>query len=181
MKSDITQRHIRRMDLNLLWVLYALLRDSKVTTAAERLAMTQSAVSQALARLRSTFSDPLFLRTGHGLKPTPRALELEPAVTQIIETAVSSFGTKSSLDSSRRMDMRIGMSDKVSPALTSFIAETWRAVPGLRFSIRDVWGPKGVQALMDDEIDLALFHVAEAPPEIEQQVLYYESFAVVAR
>ena len=61
---------LRRLDLNLLWVFHAVMRHRKLTIAAEHLAVTQSAVSHALRRLRHTFKDELFLRTGHGLEPT---------------------------------------------------------------------------------------------------------------
>lgn len=181
MKSDIDYSNVRRMDLNLLWVFYALLRYHKVTIAAERLAMTQSAVSQALARLRSVFGDPLFVRTGHGLRPTPRALELEPNIRQVIETAIATFEQKPDFDPSSEADIRIGIPDNVSHALTSFVGITRRDAPGLRYSVRCLWGRKGLDALMQDEIDLALFHIAKAPPEIERQILYFESYAVIAR
>jgi len=67
---------IRRIDLNLLLVLEALLTHQSVTRAAHVLGMSQPAVSAALARLREQFGDPLFVRTGSGMKPTPRALRL---------------------------------------------------------------------------------------------------------
>lgn len=69
-------RHIRDADLNLLLALDVLLEERSVTNAADRLGLTQSAVSRILGRLRVTFDDPLFVRTSRGLTPTQRALEL---------------------------------------------------------------------------------------------------------
>ena len=63
--------HVGRADLNLLVVLEAIASEGGVTRAGERLNLTQSAVSHALARLRDVFGDPLFVREGHTLRPTP--------------------------------------------------------------------------------------------------------------
>src|SRR5690606_37911293 len=67
---------IRHIDLNLLRVLDAMLTHHSVTRDAHALGMSQPAVSAALARLREQLDDPLFVRTGNGMKPTPRALRL---------------------------------------------------------------------------------------------------------
>src|SRR5262245_44783206 len=71
---------LSNLDLNLFLVLHTVLVEGSVTRAARKLAVTQSAVSNALARLRELFGDPLFVRHGRGLVPTPRAEELAPVV-----------------------------------------------------------------------------------------------------
>lgn len=71
---------IANFDLNLLRVFDAMMREQHVTRAAERLFLTQSAVSNALSRLRTAFHDELFVRRPEGMVPTPRALELEAPV-----------------------------------------------------------------------------------------------------
>ncbi|MEQ8797991.1 MAG: LysR family transcriptional regulator [Salinisphaeraceae bacterium] len=71
---------IANFDLNLLRVFDAMMREQHVTRAAERLFLTQSAVSNALSRLRTAFHDELFVRRPEGMVPTPRALELESPV-----------------------------------------------------------------------------------------------------
>lgn len=68
------------IDLNLLVVLQAMLEEGSVARAAQRLHVTSPAISNALVRLRATLEDPLFVRAGRGLVPTPRALELAPVV-----------------------------------------------------------------------------------------------------
>jgi LysR family transcriptional activator of mexEF-oprN operon len=181
MKSDFSLTYIKRLDLNLLWVFYALLKYQKVTTAAEYLSMTQSAVSQALARLRTICDDPLFLRTGHGLKPTEHALALESDVRQIIETATRTFAPMTCSKPTAPAELRIGMPDNVSRAFTSFLGHLRQEAPGLSLSVRHIWGRKGLEALVEGEIDLALFHIANPPSEIDRHILYYESFAVIAR
>ncbi|RRQ75808.1 LysR family transcriptional regulator, partial [Streptomyces griseofuscus] len=63
-------------DLNLLFTLNALLSEGSVAAAARRLQLSPSAMSRSLARLRQVTGDPLLVRAGRGLVPTPRALEL---------------------------------------------------------------------------------------------------------
>ena len=75
---------LRTLDLNLLKTLDALLDERSVTRAAERLALTQPAVSGMLTRLREAFDDPLFTRSQRGVVPTLRALELAAPVKQIL-------------------------------------------------------------------------------------------------
>ena len=74
--SDIAVNNIRKVDLNLLVVLDALLDERNVTRAAARLGYTQPTISGMLTRLRVLFGDPLFVRTQRGLLPTPRAQAL---------------------------------------------------------------------------------------------------------
>src|SRR4026209_2358393 len=69
-------------DLNLLVTLDVLLAEGSVARAAQRLGLSPSAMSRALARLRETTGDPLLVRAGRGLVPTPRALELRAQVSQ---------------------------------------------------------------------------------------------------
>jgi DNA-binding transcriptional LysR family regulator len=73
---------IAAIDLNLLLVLHAVLDERSVVRAAERLHVTPSAVSNALARLRGVIGDPLVTRKGRGIVPTPRAVELAPAIAR---------------------------------------------------------------------------------------------------
>jgi DNA-binding transcriptional LysR family regulator len=80
---------IRNVDLNLLVAFDALYDARNVTRAADRLALTQPTVSGMLARLRDLFSDPLFVRTQHGVIPTPIADDLaEPIKALLTEIEV---------------------------------------------------------------------------------------------
>ena len=67
---------LARIDLNLLVALHILLQEGSVSRAAERLNITQPAMSKTLGRLRETFDDPLFVRSKRGIQPTPRAISL---------------------------------------------------------------------------------------------------------
>src|SRR6516225_532896 len=79
-----TSMNLSTLDLNLFVVLHVVLEERSATRAARRLHVTQSAVSNAIARLRSVLADPLVVRSGRGLAPTPRAEELRPFVAQAI-------------------------------------------------------------------------------------------------
>ena len=79
-------RRLIRTDLNLLVVLQILLEEHNVTRAAERLSVSQPAMSRTLQRLRDTFEDELFTRTAHGLVPTPRAEELRRELPDLLES-----------------------------------------------------------------------------------------------
>ena len=78
-------RDLGRLDLNLLVALEALLEERSVSRAAERLYITQSAMSKTLGRLRELFDDPLFVRRGSGMVPTPRAEQLGARLPDVLQ------------------------------------------------------------------------------------------------
>lgn len=84
--------HLSGIDLNLLVVLDALLSSGSLTLASKRIGLSQSATSHALARLRTTLSDPLFLREGRRLVPTARALALRAPLREALGTIEASLG-----------------------------------------------------------------------------------------
>src|ERR1700730_1003097 len=82
--SDMSNSKLRRLDGTLLLVFAEAYRLRKLTAVAQRLGMTQSAVSHALGRLREIFEDELFLRRPFGVEPTQRARDLAPRVEAIV-------------------------------------------------------------------------------------------------
>jgi DNA-binding transcriptional LysR family regulator len=78
---------IGRLDLNLLRVMDAMFKTRKVTEAGVKLNLSQPAMSEALRKLRQTFDDPMFVRTAHGMQPTPLALEMADGVREILVRA----------------------------------------------------------------------------------------------
>jgi DNA-binding transcriptional LysR family regulator len=79
-------RELGRLDLNLLVALEALLEERHVSRAADRLFVSQSAMSKTLGRLRELFDDPLFIRQASGMVPTPRAVALGEQLPQLLQT-----------------------------------------------------------------------------------------------
>ena len=89
---------LREIDLNLLVVFNQLLLDRSVSTSAEKLGLTQPAVSNALKRLRSVLKDELFLRTSRGMEPTPYALHLAEPVIYALGALQTAFTTRDTFD-----------------------------------------------------------------------------------
>lgn len=83
--SSITSSHTSGIDLRHLQVLEAVIREGNLTRAAEALGVTQPALSKTLKTLRDHFSDPLLVRIGNRMEPTPLALEIAPAVSEILD------------------------------------------------------------------------------------------------
>lgn len=127
---------LREIDLNLLVLFDALLRERRVSRVAEALALSQPAVSNALARLRRLLDDPLFVRTPSGMEPTPLARQLAAPVAEALATLHGALNQRTAFgprDSERLF--RIGMSDigeiYFLPRLMTALAE---AAPGVTVS-----------------------------------------------
>ncbi len=90
--------HLRDLDLNLLLVLSELSRHQQVSKAARALGLSQPAVSNALARLRISLGDPLFVRTGRGMSPTPFAQSLAVAVGDSLQSLNRAINERASFD-----------------------------------------------------------------------------------
>jgi len=92
------QDPLSRIDLNLLVAYQVLMQEKNVTRAAERLFVTQPAMSKTLNRLRNLLDDELFVRSSHGLMPTPKTLELEKPVNQILAQLTELIVTSTEFD-----------------------------------------------------------------------------------
>ncbi len=120
--------NLRSVDLNLLTVFAAVMEHGKLSGAAEHLGMSQPAVSNAVARLRLTFKDELFIRSRHGMLPTQRAKEIIAPVLQALEIVQSALNPESGFDpnqSSRTFKLAIGDYGELIllPALLSIFSQ----------------------------------------------------------
>ena len=172
-----------RPDLNLLVTLDALLAEGSVARAARRLRLSPSAMSRALARLRRTTGDPLLVRAGRGLVPTPRALELRERVGQIVQDAEAVLRPAERLDLkqlSRTFTLRSseGFVENFGPEL---IARVAREAPGVRLRFVQK-SEKDSMSLRDGTIDLETGVVGStAAPELRAQALFRDRFIGVVR
>lgn len=119
------------LDLNLLLVLHVILEERSVSRAAVRLGRTQSATSRALARLRQALGDPLLVRTGRGMRPTPRAEALAPALSAALAGLAevrSLGGSFAPARSTRRF--AIAGPDALAPVLHAVWAVLREEAPG---------------------------------------------------
>src|SRR5689334_10129066 len=117
-----------RPDLNLLVSLDVLLAEGSVARAAKRLRLSPSAMSRALARLRATTGDPLLVRAGRGLVPTPRALALRADVGPLVEGARAALRPAAALELktlARTFTLRAseGFAETFGPALVASMAQ----------------------------------------------------------
>ncbi|MGO7533181.1 LysR family transcriptional regulator [Rhizobium leguminosarum] len=170
-------------DLNLLVTLDVLLAEGSVARAAKRLRLSPSAMSRALARLRETTGDPLLVRAGRGLVPTPRALELRERVGRIVEDAQAVLRPAEALDLQRlvrtfTLRTSEGFAESFGPDL---IARLGRQAPGVR--LRFVQKPdKDSAPLRDGTVDLETGVVGGTTgPEVRAQALFRDRFIGVVR
>jgi DNA-binding transcriptional LysR family regulator len=161
-------------DLNLLITLDVLLAEGSVARAARRLRLSPSAMSRALARLRETMGDPLLVRAGRGLVPTPRALEIREQVAQLVQGAESVLRPAQILKLKqlvRTFSLRTsdGFVENFGPKL---IARIHGEAPGVR--IRFVQKTeKSSAALRDGSVDLETGVVDETTgPEVRTRALF---------
>ncbi|RWB26935.1 MAG: LysR family transcriptional regulator [Mesorhizobium sp.] len=170
-------------DLNLLVTLDVLLTEGSVARAARRLRLSPSAMSRALARLRETTGDPLLVRAGRGLVPTPRALELRERVGQLVQDAEAVLRPVETLElkrlvrtfTLRNLD---GFVENFGPYL---IARVGQQAPGVR--LRFVLKPdKDNTPLRDGSVDLETGVVGKTTgPEVRAQALFRDRFVGVVR
>ena len=170
-------------DLNLLVTLDVLLAEGSVARAAQRLLLSPSAMSRALARLRATTGDPLLVRAGRGLVPTPRALELRERVSQLVQDgeAVLRPAEKLNLKQlARTFTLRTsdGFVENFGPDL---IARVGEEAPGVQ--LRFVPKPdKDSASLRDGTVDLETGVVGKTTgPEVRAQALFRDRFIGVVR
>ncbi|MFD7137816.1 LysR family transcriptional regulator [Streptomyces sp. NPDC059894] len=180
--DELSGHHAANADMRLLPALDALLQEESVTGAAERLALSPPAMSRALAKIRRALGDPILVRAGRGLVPTPRALELRPKVRALMWEA------ESILTPSRQEDLT-----QVSRTLTILADEAYAAVlapallnrastqvPLARFAFT-VGNTHGSAPLREGTVDIEVGIIDEPSPELRIEPLFEDRFVGVAR
>jgi DNA-binding transcriptional LysR family regulator len=183
-RAVLTSGSVSRPDLNLLVALDVLLAEGNVARAAQRLRLSPSAMSRTLARLRETTGDPLLVRAGRGLVPTPRALELREKVSQLVEDseAVLRPAGKPNLEHLvRTFTLRTsdGFVENFGPALIARVAEE---APRVRLRFVQKVDNQDSALLRDGTVDLETGVVASSMgPEVRAQALFRDRFIGVGR
>ncbi len=184
--SDSSQAAARRMsrpDLNLLVTLDVLLAEGSVARAAQRLHLSASAMSRALARVREATGDPLLVRAGRGLVPTPRALELRERVGRIVADAESALRPAEVLDLRqlvRTFTLRTseGFVENFGPGL---LARVTAEAPGVRLRFVPK-ANKDSALLREGTVDLETGVVEKTTgPEVRVQALFRDRYVGVVR
>ena len=170
------------IDLNLLKALDALLNERNVTRAAQRLSLTQPAVSAMLTRLRESFDDPLFVRTQRGIVPTARALELEGPVKRILADVESMLQPPSFDPAVADMTLTIAATDYALQAVVvPFLSVLRQQAPHIRTVILSVHHERLYEQLQRGDIDLALITPDTTPLDLHARRLFDERYVCVMR
>jgi len=175
--------HIRNLDVTLLIVVERLIKKRNMSAVATELGLTQSAISHAVARLRTVFDDPLFVRKGAGVEPTARALRIAPLLGDALSRirAAATVGRLFDAETATRRFIVVAP-DTVAmtiaaPLLNAFAA----AAPGCRLMFR-VFEPESAAAsVVSGEADMAIGHFPDPPPETARTSVARDTFAVASR
>lgn len=176
--------HLRRLDLNLLVVLEALISERSVTRAADRLGLTQPAVSHALGRLRKSLGDPLLVRVPRGMELTPRAQAIARPLARALDDLAAAVRPPAQFEpasASRRF--RIATDDYLERLLLpKLLARLWRAGPGIDIEVTTA-GPRSGHELADGPLDavIAPTGVIGRLPGAYTQHLFDERFVCLSR
>jgi len=179
----MNQRDIRSLDIGMLRTFDTLMRERSVSRAAARLFLSQPAVSASLNRLRETFGDPLFTRTGHGVVPTARAQALAPQIERVLADISALLQVDLAFDpaTSQRI-FRIAGSDHAGHIMLPALSRT---LTNAASAIRLVWEPPGSSPLAErlhkGELDLAAVARIHTPRDVESLTLYEDRYVYVTR
>jgi DNA-binding transcriptional LysR family regulator len=170
-------------DFNLLVTLDAVLAEGSVAGAARRLRLSPSAMSRALARLREATGDPLLVRAGRGLVPTPRAIELRERVGQLVQDAEAVLRPAEKLNLNKlvrtfTLRTREGFVENFGPDL---IARAGKEAPGVRLCFVQK-ADKQSTSLRDGTVDLETGVVGKTTgPEVRARALFRDRLIGVVR
>ena len=175
---------LRRLDLTLLLVFEEVMASRKLSAAAKRLGLTQSAISHALKRLRDIFGDELFIRTPRGIVPTPRALDLRAPLAEAVRL-IAGTTRPATFDPTRdRRTFRIAAPDYETSVFAPLLADTGATDTGGAgplFIFQPLVRRQAIEALTSAEIDLVLGYTEDRGGGCEHETLLEDDYLVVAR
>ncbi|WP_079201901.1 MULTISPECIES: LysR family transcriptional regulator [Pseudomonas] len=169
----MNRNDLRRLDLNLLIVFETLMHERSVTRAAEKLFLGQPAISAALARLRSLFDDPLFVRTGRSMEPTARAVEIFALLSPALDSISTAVSRAADFDPATSTAVfRVGLSDDVEFALLPALLRRLRAeAPGVVLVVRRANYLLMPNLLASGEISVGVGYTEELPANAKRKTL----------
>lgn len=174
--------NLKRVDLNLLVALDALLDERNVTRAADRLAMSQPALSNALRRMRSLFGDPLFLRGQRGLVPTPRAMALAGPLKELLSNADALVRPQAFDPREADVEFRLATTDYMAITLVAPLLEHLRQIgSGIRITVRSLETTDIPERLAHGELDLAISIPEFSAQHLQSRRLYSDHYVGVVR
>ncbi|NWL76887.1 LysR family transcriptional regulator [Pseudomonas taiwanensis] len=169
----MNRNDLRRVDLNLLIVFETLMHERSVTRAAEKLFLGQPAISAALARLRTLFDDPLFVRTGRSMEPSARAMEIFALLSPALDSISTAVSRAADFDPATSTAVfRIGLSDDVEFGLLPALLRRLRAeAPGVVLVVRRTNYLLMPNLLASGEISVGVAYTDELPANAKRKTL----------
>lgn len=173
----------KRLDLNLLITLEALLVEGNVTKAAARLHLSQPAVSAQLSRLRDVFDDPLLIPAQRGMTPTAKALELLAPLRQALDQVRATVATHQSFEpATAHLTVRIACTDYLQMAIGMHLVLGVRSeAPGVRIALRSLDVAQLEAQMIRGDVDIALMTPQAAPPSLRTRHLFDERYVLIGR
>ncbi len=173
---------IRHLDLNLLKALDALLDERSVTRAADRLSLTQPAVSGMLNRLRESFGDPLFVRAQRGIVPTVRAEQLAAPVKQLLADIEALLQPQGFDPLSADLTLHLASTDYALRAVVvPFLRALRERAPNIRVAVQPVDDQQLASQMDQGDIDVALVTPDTTPAGLHAAPLFDEQYVCVMR
>jgi DNA-binding transcriptional LysR family regulator len=174
--------NLRQLDLNLLLVFDALMQEQNLSRAALRLHLSQSTVSNALARLRQQLGEPLFQRTARGMVPTPHAHSLYTPVRQALHLLRIGLGPQEAIDLQAEQTFRLSMNDYAQALfLPGLLARIHALAPRVVLSVQSDDADTLLQRLKTGELDLAIDYLHFDDEDLRYQPLREQDLVVIAR
>lgn len=172
---------VRRLpyNLNLLVVFAAVFETRSTTGAAERLRLSQPAISHALARLRRDMDDQLFLRKGHAFVPTPRATELISLVHRLLDDARRIFRTGTFDAATTRRTFRVALDEYATLVLAAGMGRCFREQAPAAGLVIDAVSRQTLPQLRSGELDAVVAGGLPVQSPLKAQALWSDTFAVV--
>ncbi len=180
---NIDYTNLRQLDLNLLVALDVLIAEASVTKAAERLNMSQSAMSYSLKRLRAILKDDILIRTSREMEVTPYARQISDRIRQILAEIQSTLLEKEDFNPATANDIfRIAASDYVEATIgITLIQQITSQAPGIRIRINNLDKETVMDALDQNRIDMVINAKLPLKSWHVEENLYREEFVCVYR
>lgn len=169
---------LRRFDLNLLSVFDVLIEEQSVTRSAERLAMSQPAVSHALSRLRRQLDDPILIKSGDRMKVSPRALQIHAETHEALKQIKRAISPQPRFDpTSSKRQFNIASTDHVeSLILPKLISHLEQRAPGIELNVHHLAANLPLEDLEKGTIDLAIARSVRTAKRFECQFLLEDGY-----
>lgn len=181
--NDSALPDLSRLDLNLFRVFATIYRERNLTRAAEILCLSQSAVSHAIGRLRTQLGDPLFVREGQGVVPTPLADRLWPDIQEALALLRQAVHRSQTFDAARDItQVTLAMNDELEPGILPVLVRSLsQAVPLLRVASVRLDRVSLRADLAAGRLDCAIDIAQPVSPDLGHELLLQDDFVVVSR